>query len=58
VRQSDGYRAFLFDADGRLGQRIDLTCVDDDDAMMHLCTVGESVAVTATLVPSLKNLFN
>ena len=36
MRQSDGYRAYLFDADGCLSQRVDLTCVDDNDAMMRM----------------------
>lgn len=45
MRQSDGYRAYLFDAEGRLSQRMDLTCIDDDDAMMrmrHYAKVGDA----------------
>lgn len=32
VRQSDGYRAYVFGPDGRLRQRVDLICADDDAA--------------------------
>lgn len=45
MRQPDGYRAYLFDADGRLSQRMDLACIDDDDAMMrmrHYAKMGDA----------------
>ena len=32
MRTSDGYRAYVFDDDGRLVKRADLECPDDDAA--------------------------
>jgi len=36
VRQSGGYRAYVFDAEGRLRQRVDLSCIDDLQAKMEM----------------------
>jgi hypothetical protein len=40
VRQTGGYRAYVFDADGILTRRIDIECADDAAATHHMKVVA------------------